>query len=63
MLFTSKKEAVAYTAEEVLEFIFEKNLSKQQYLNMRHGGNLETAIYILLTKKYCNANTNVEFRN
>ena len=37
MLFTSKKETVAYTAEEVLEFIFESNLSKQQYLNMQHG--------------------------
>ena len=28
MLFTSKKEPVAYTAEEALEFIFENNLSK-----------------------------------
>ena len=37
MLFTSKKEPVAYTAEEAFEFIFENNLSKQQYLNMRHG--------------------------
>ena len=37
MLFTSKKEPVAYTAEEALEFIFENNLSKQQYLNMQHG--------------------------
>ena len=38
MLFTSKKEPVAYIAEEALEFIFENNLSKQQYLNMRYGG-------------------------
>ena len=37
MLFASKKEPIAYTAEEVLEFIFENSLSKQQYLNMRHG--------------------------
>ena len=37
MLFTSKKEPFAYTAEEALEYIFENNLSKQQYLNMRHG--------------------------
>ena len=37
MLFTLKKEPVEYTAEEALEFIFENNLSKQQYLNMRHG--------------------------
>ena len=37
MFFTSKKEPVAYTAEEALEFIFKNNLSKQQYLNMRNG--------------------------
>ena len=37
MLFTSKKDLVACTAEEALEFIFENNRNKQQYLNMRHG--------------------------
>ena len=37
MHFTSKKEPVAYTEEEALEFIFENNLSKQQYLNKRYG--------------------------
>ena len=36
ILFTSKKMAVAYAAEEATVFIFENNLSKQQYLNMRH---------------------------
>ena len=65
MLFTSKKKPVACTAEEALEFIFENNLSKQQYLSMFSDmvQNLETTIYILLTKKYYNANTNAEFRN
>ena len=34
MLF---KEPVAYTAVDALEFIFESNLIKQQYLNMQYG--------------------------
>ena len=37
MLFTTKNEPVAYTAEEALEFSFESNRSNQQYLNMQHG--------------------------
>ena len=37
MHFTSKKESIAYTAEESLEFVFENNLSKQKYLNKQHG--------------------------
>ena len=42
MLFSSKKEPVTYTAAEASEFIFENNLSKQQYLNMRHGAKFKS---------------------
>ena len=61
MLFTSKKVQVAYTAEEALQFIFENILSKQQYLNMRHGAKFRNCnIYpsykeILQSKYKCRA--------
>ena len=57
MLFNSKKEPVTYTAEEALEFVFENNLSKHQYLNMQHGAkfrncNISPSYEEILQSKY-----------
>ena len=51
MFFISKKDAVAYTAEEALEFIFESNLSKQQYLKAPQSIRFFSSLKLEYTKE------------